>query len=153
MKIQSLVLIIILLLGVSCEKSERQKIEEEKENIRIQTEARKEIFNEESNRIKNSEIELLIQRFNIAKESYLNEPTRENLALLEVIANRITNSDMGFILLENEEIGKRFEVEFISDNESVLKGLAYIKAKEDNGIGISNYSFNGNKLIGHIIKN
>jgi hypothetical protein len=102
----------MILFFFSCQSNDRQKIEKEKERLRIEAEAKKELLNEELEKIKdaenafvNQEFDMQIDRFFISYNEYNKATTEidklEKSAMLEGITNRILKMKNHFSWLEN----------------------------------------------------
>jgi DNA mismatch repair ATPase MutS len=102
----------MILFFFSCQPNDRQKIEKEKERLRIEAEAKKELLNEELDKIKveedgivKQELDIQIDRFFNSYNEYNKATTEidklEKLAMLEVVTNRIIGMKNYFPWLEN----------------------------------------------------
>lgn len=164
---------ISLLIFISCSKkdNQREKIEEEKEKLRIEAKAKEEFLNEEKEKAVNEEIEILALRLENLHIGLSDANTKieklEIVAQIEALSHRILNTDYSFIWLESSPKWeykklKTFEIEFSTneinrdfnpkeETEDMVKAKIYLEAKKIGGIGVVNLRSDNGKLSGDII--
>lgn len=145
----SLFITVIFTLFFSCsgKPDERSLIEQEKEKLRIQDQARKELIKEDETRILNADIDFQILRiensFLLLDQAKTEMEKLEAIALIETTFDRLIRTDKNFIWhtgtikWDFTEL-KTFEIEFQPDKETEksAKAKIYLEAKKIGGNGI-----------------
>jgi uncharacterized protein YcfL len=167
----SLLVSLLLLISCSEQDNQRKKIEEEKEKLRIEAQAKEEFLMEEEQKALNNEIKFLALRvenlYSDLNKASTDREKLEVLAYINVLSQSILDADYSFFWLESMPEGefkklKSFDIEFSpkeitrefspnEETEKMVKAKIYLEAKKMGGTGVINLKSENGKLSGEII--